>query len=69
MPFREVAQRWSEIIKTRFEDTTFANDRKAHPDCAALMVKRMAKKGKHAGKQFWACSAYPRCKTVEAIKA
>ncbi len=28
MPFGEVAQRWSEIIKTRIEDTTFANYRK-----------------------------------------
>ncbi len=28
MPFGEVAQRWSEIIKPRIEDTTFANYRK-----------------------------------------
>ena len=40
---------------------------KVCPNCSASMVKRVAKKGNHAGKQFWACSAYPKCKTVEAI--
>jgi hypothetical protein len=37
------------------------------PTCSAAMVKRVAKKGSHAGMEFWACSAFPRCKTVEAI--
>ena len=40
---------------------------KVCPKCSAEMVKRVAKNGKHAGKQFWACSAYPKCRTVEAI--
>jgi ssDNA-binding Zn-finger/Zn-ribbon topoisomerase 1 len=42
---------------------------KVCPKCSASMVKRVAKKGNHAGKQFWACSAYPKCKTIEAIGA
>jgi hypothetical protein len=37
------------------------------PTCSAAMVKRVAKKGSHAGRAFWACSAFPKCKTVEAI--
>lgn len=41
---------------------------KVCPLCSSSMVKRVAKKGIHAGKQFWACSAFPKCKTVEAIK-
>jgi ssDNA-binding Zn-finger/Zn-ribbon topoisomerase 1 len=42
---------------------------KVCPTCSASMVKRVSKKGNHAEKQFWACSAYPKCKTIEAIGA
>lgn len=31
------------------------------PKCGALMVKRIAKKGKNAGGAFWGCSSYPDC--------
>lgn len=36
--------------------------------CSAEMVKRQAKNGPHAGKFFWACSTYPKCKNVVAIE-
>lgn len=39
----------------------------ACPKCTAVMVKRQAKTGPHAGKTFWACSAYPKCRQVIAI--
>ena len=42
---------------------------KVCPKCSASMVKRVAKKGTHAGEEFWACSAFPRCRTIEAIGA
>lgn len=42
---------------------------KVCPNCSATMVKRVAKKGSQAGKEFWACSSFPKCKTVEAINA
>lgn len=42
---------------------------KVCPSCSAPMVKRVARNGKHAGKHFWACSAYPKCRTIEAISA
>lgn len=45
------------------------NTSKVCPNCSTVMVKRVAKNGKHAGKQFWACKAYPKCKTIEAITA
>lgn len=38
------------------------------PKCAAVMVKRQAKNGPHAGKLFWACSTYPKCRQVVAIE-
>ena len=34
----------------------------ACPVCGGKMVSRVAKKGKYIGKQFWGCSAYPRCR-------
>jgi ssDNA-binding Zn-finger/Zn-ribbon topoisomerase 1 len=37
------------------------------PNCSALMVKRVARTGKYAGKRFWACKSYPICKTIEPI--
>lgn len=30
------------------------------PKCGAEMIKRVAKKGANAGKEFWGCSDYPR---------
>lgn len=39
------------------------------PRCSSPLVTRTAKKGVNAGKQFLACSAYPKCKHVEAINA
>ena len=37
------------------------------PKCESAMVKRQATKGPHAGKFFWACSAFPKCRKVVAI--
>ena len=31
------------------------------PKCGKPMIKRMAKKGVNAGKEFWSCSGYPDC--------
>ncbi len=38
------------------------------PKCASAMVKRQAAKGPHAGKFFWACSAFPKCRQVIEIR-
>jgi len=35
--------------------------------CGADMVRRQAKNGPHAGKFFWACSTFPKCRQVVAI--
>jgi len=34
------------------------------PKCGKPMALRTARTGKHAGRQFWGCTAYPDCKTV-----
>ncbi|WP_151703946.1 DUF2726 domain-containing protein [Nitrincola alkalilacustris] len=35
--------------------------------CSSSMVVRVARSGANAGKQFWACSTYPKCRHIEAI--
>lgn len=39
------------------------------PNCGKAMVVRTARKGPNAGKPFFGCSGYPKCKTVIAIAA
>lgn len=34
------------------------------PQCNAPMVKRTAKKGRHAGQAFWGCPRYPSCRGI-----
>ncbi len=36
--------------------------RKFCPKCESQMLLRTATKGLWAGKQFWGCSAYPKCR-------
>jgi hypothetical protein len=49
------------------EDTKQSFERPEKPICSKCgedMVKRKATKGKHAGKLFWACSAFPKCREI-----
>ena len=39
----------------------------ACPACNSAMVKRQARKGPHAGKWFWACSGFPKCRKILAV--
>lgn len=36
------------------------------PKCSAAMVLRTAKRGSHAGRSFWGCRHYPRCRAIVA---
>ena len=37
------------------------------PKCDVAMVERQAKKGNHAGKRFYACPNYPKCRELVPI--
>lgn len=39
------------------------------PKCGSPMVLRTARSGANAGRQFWGCTNYPRCRGVVAYKA
>ena len=38
------------------------------PKCDAPMVRRVAKRGKNAGNEFWGCSTFPACRSIVPIK-
>lgn len=39
------------------------------PKCSSVMALKVAKKGKNVGNKFWACSAFPKCRFIEAKSA
>lgn len=43
-------------------------DLKLCPSCSAVMLKRKAKNGVDAGKMFWICSTYPKCRGMLLVK-
>ena len=38
------------------------------PRCGAALVLRTAKKGENAGNQFYGCSAFPKCRYIQAAE-
>lgn len=37
------------------------------PKCGAAMILRTTKSGELVGKNFWGCSAFPKCRTIQKI--
>ena len=37
------------------------------PRCSEVMVKRIAKGGENAGKEFWGCTNFPKCREIVTI--
>jgi len=54
-------------IKTEITEQKLSPDNKTCPKCSAMMVKKVAKKGKNIGSEFWACSSFPKCRHIEPI--
>ncbi len=38
------------------------------PKCGSPMILKVAKHGEYAGKKFWGCSNYPKCKYIISIE-
>lgn len=63
----------SKITATRSKDraepriVTQATTELTCPNCGKSMVKRIARQGKNAGKEFWGCPAYPLCRGTREI--
>ena len=40
-------------------------DKKICPRCGSELVLRTAKRGAHAGEQFYGCSSFPKCRYMQ----
>jgi len=38
------------------------------PKCGSALVIRTTKSGPKAGQQFWGCSTFPKCRTMQSIE-
>ena len=63
------AARIAERQKQQQRPATPAPAAPACPQCGKPMVLRTARKGQHAGSQFWGCSGYPDCKGTRPLEA
>lgn len=48
-------------------ESTAADPAPTCPTCSQAMVLRTARKGTHAGSQFWGCAEFPRCRGTRAL--
>lgn len=39
------------------------------PSCGRKLVRRVSKKGKHPGEEFWGCPGYPRCRYMMKMRS
>lgn len=62
-PSRKTHREHVERLKSRADPTAERNC----PKCGSKMVLRTAKRGVNAGSQFWGCSAYPQCKSIQKV--
>jgi restriction system protein len=60
-----LATRRLHIQNVRSLKTSYAE--KPCPRCGSPMILRTARSGWNAGKQFWGCSTYPRCRAIENL--
>lgn len=64
---------WAAMLKAtdaRFDPAgleILRDTRKFCPKCERAMVLRTSRQGRDAGRQFWGCSAYPRCRFTLAV--
>jgi uncharacterized membrane protein len=49
-------------------DNAIKTDENICPKCGNTLVLRTAKKGENAGKTFYGCSAYPKCRYIRNIE-
>ncbi len=59
----------SESKEPEYKTTEFTKkeNEKFCPKCSSKLVKRVAKKGRNSGNEFWACCAFPKCRYSENV--
>lgn len=62
LKYKEIVEQLKETATENAEQNT-----KTCPRCGAELVLRTAKKGDNAGKEFYGCSTFPKCRYIENI--
>lgn len=52
------------VPESEFRQAESTPETPSCPKCSSSMVKRKARQGKHAGREFWGCSRFPKCKGI-----
>lgn len=61
-------KKYEEMVKANKEQAEAANtEEKKCPKCGSSLILRTAKQGANAGRQFYGCSGYPKCRYIENI--
>jgi hypothetical protein len=55
------------LTKTEIHDDVEETDAPFCPRCGSGMELRTARRGRHAGNQFWGCESFPKCKGIVNI--
>ncbi len=53
--------------KDNNEDVGLDTETKVCPKCGSALVLRTAKRGENAGKQFYGCSGFPKCRYIQNL--
>lgn len=67
---RDIAQKLSALKAGTLKEAptlTVLRNKPQCPKCGEPMVKRVARKGKNAGGEFWGCPKFPRCRGVKQL--
>lgn len=59
----ETRRRHVQGLKDRLEPS----EERRCPECGGSMLLRTARRGAKAGKQFWGCSSFPRCRATQDL--
>ena len=67
---RDIAQKLAEFKAGTLKGAptvSVVRDEPQCPKCGENMIKRVARKGKNAGGEFWGCTRFPKCRGVRQI--
>lgn len=53
------------VLKQNFLREKNEEQTETCPKCSGTLIKRTATRGQYAGKEFWGCSNYPKCKYIK----
>lgn len=65
--YAELVEEEENAVKDTVQENKNENIEKICPRCGKELVLRAATKGENAGKQFYGCSGFPRCRYIENL--